>query len=235
MRRAMQWVVRKSAETAPKIVSQVTVSVAATLCTAILTNAFIASSPTPSAAEAPAPVPAAAAVSIDPRSGLDLLKASFNGEGLRQRPTHSMEFGAVFGPSAEAAIVVAGPVEWSTPLDAEPAAAAEPVLANPAAADPVVAEPARPEPAPAEPQATEPRKPSPAPSCGEPCRTRTASAAQVLPPPRPAVVEAAADTARDEDRTLLGLTIPSFVPSGQAIVRSVGSLGDTVGSLVGMR
>ena len=224
MRRPLHWVWKKAVELAPKLATQVTVSVAATLCTALITGAVVDKKPAPAPAVAAAPaLPAIPGSSFDPRRGADLIQASFSAEGPRSRPSHPVEFGAVFGPSTAAPLVVAREMEWSVPGEAEPTrlAASEPE---------------------SEAEIEEPKKPSPAPSCTQPCRTRVAAVPSVRPPPRPLDLAAAADepapspvvAASDEKPRLLGFAMPGFVPTGQAIASTVVAMGDKVTGLIGI-
>ncbi|HEX2726880.1 MAG TPA: hypothetical protein VHN20_13765 [Beijerinckiaceae bacterium] len=81
MRNLITWSVRKLTETAPKLAFQVTASVAATLCVAFLSNAFVNTTGRERAAAAPDVVIA--------DFGAHLLKASFTEGGIRIRSSLS--------------------------------------------------------------------------------------------------------------------------------------------------
>ena len=142
-------------------------------------------------------------------SGADLLKASFTEGGIRIRSSYPTEFGEVFGP---APAKLATGVAWSDPARVPDAAPTPDAHA-------------------------EKKPPAPARACAGECGRKAVAA--VLPPPRPVVTEVAqanpaASPAPAEPKRLrlLGVPLPGFVPSGEAIVSTVVSLGDTVTGII---
>lgn len=197
---------RKLAETAPKLAFQVTASVAATLAAAFLSNVLLGNGGRQPLA------PAQEVRMAD--AGIDLLKANFTEGGIRIRTSYPTEFAAFYGPSPDKPHMWPTGVAWS-----EPAHAAE--------AAPTPDAPA------------EKKPPAPTRQCASECGRKAVAA--VLPPPRPVAVAvvveanpAAASPAAAEPKRLrlLGLPLPGFVPSGEAIVSTVVSLGDTVTGII---
>ena len=222
MRQTVQRTLRKLVAAAPSLAGQVSVSVAATVCAALITDVALkpAAAPAPAAVTFPgeAAIPGFGPPAFDARRGADLIQASFTVDGLRLRPTHPPEFGAVFGPMASTPVLAPAPSE--TEISSAPASN---VAASASLKRAIVAE-----------------------ACSEACKAHRAAASRVvLPPTRPAIVAEAAPpepapapqsvSDRDEARSLLGFKFPNYMPNTQVIARSVGSVGEAVAGLVGMR
>jgi hypothetical protein len=140
-------------------------------------------------------------------SGAHLLKANFTEGGIRIRSSYPTEFAEVFGPAPAR---LATGVAWSEPARVRDAAPTPDPHAD--------------------------KKPA-ARACAGECGRKAVAA--VLPPPRPVVTDivqasAAASPALAEPKRLrlLGVPLPGFVPSGETIVSTVVSLGDTVTGII---
>jgi hypothetical protein len=190
---------------------------AALFCGAVIAQAYLERE----AGDA-APQPAQHAMTLDADAVVGVLNAAFTADGVRNKPRYPMEFETVLGPTTLTSLDRFASAAWPdhnpTQLAAAPTPPAQPmrrlaaiqqvagsVRMRVAVADPAMLPPARP---------TYLMPPSAVLAQGAPADRS---------PPAPA----------DDRRVrLLGLTLPGFVPSGTAIVKTVVSWGGTVSDLV---
>lgn len=208
MRDRLAFHVRKGGRVVRRLVYQISISTIATLAGAAATSLYLRS---------PDPAPPVAAsrlvVGIDPASAAGLIGGAFTPAGLRARPAYPVEFAAFPSLSLSS--------EWKTALSGPPATA-QAVMAP--AAIPAAA--------------------SRAPCAGECDRHAAARIETVLPPPRPDslrpfVLSESASTqpepTHQEPARLLGLQLPRWTPSGEAIASTItGTVAAWSRSIVGL-
>lgn len=214
MRELLVRVMRRSVVVARSVASQVAVSVLATACMALVTNAYLR--PEPQAVQVSVPRLASA----DPQAAASLLDAAFSPKGIRVRSTLPGEFAAVFGPTPEKAFITLTSTEWSEPVAAPAAQAAAPAVQ--------IAQAPRPQTAvEAGDGAARPVKArrvvalAPAP----PVRPETLATVEVRPEGEASRGEASrSETSPSDERlSVLGLPLPGFVASGSRIVKTAAS------------
>ncbi|MCB8822632.1 hypothetical protein [Microvirga rosea] len=98
MRPTMNRLVRKTIDLSEKIVLQVVVSVAATVCVAAISNAYLKQD---AASTGAGPT---ATESLAPQAAASLLNANFTADSFRPQVASPAEFAAVFGLTASAAL-----------------------------------------------------------------------------------------------------------------------------------
>ena len=206
---------KASLRTSRGIAGQIGVSIAAALCvTAIGESVWRHDAPS----ERPVP-----AVTLDSAAVAGLLNATFTPDGIRARPRYPMEFEAVLGPTSTASFARYASAEWT-------AAGPQPAGGERGAAEAAVAAPVRARIAVSRIRApASPIPPARVASLDVPAATRPAAT-------RPAATAGAATpgAAASETRraTILGVSLPGFVPTGDDIVRTVASVaGSVAGSL----
>jgi hypothetical protein len=107
MRAGFKKAIRKVAEISEKLALQITVSVAATVCVAAITNTYLSDR---AAEEAAASQELSSA---EPHRVASLLKANFVADGFRSRVASVDEFAAVFGPSEDLSFSPPVAREWT--------------------------------------------------------------------------------------------------------------------------
>ncbi|WP_210484600.1 hypothetical protein [Microvirga antarctica] len=115
-------VTRKVAEISEKILLQIVVSVAATVCVAMISNAYLKSD------APPVQVSETAAFALDARSAAGLFDAHFQSDTFRVPVASPIEFGALFGPSIERAALPIVGEPWSVASHPPEQAAERPAL-----------------------------------------------------------------------------------------------------------
>jgi hypothetical protein len=192
----------KIAEIGEKLVLQIMVSVAATVCVAAITNTYLSDR---ADQEAAAPQQLASA---EPHRVASLLEANFVADGFRTRVASIDEFAAVFGPNQDASFSPPVARDWSVetadlkadrPTQPKPrqVAACSDACSLPATG---ILPPAR------------------------PVVVQTAELAQVAAP--------AAEVSEKRSLQLLGVSLPDLVPSPGRILTTVTAWGGSVADLV---
>jgi hypothetical protein len=205
MRVAFKRIVGKVAEICEKLVLQITVSIAATVCVAAITNTFL-SNRTDEGAAAPKELSHAG-----PHLVANLLDANFVADGFRSRVASVDEFAAVFGPNEDLSFSPPIAREWSvemaelkadTPSQPKPRQVVATACADECSRLPVTGmlPPVRP----AVDQAVE--------------------IAQVSVP--------STEVSETRSLQLLGVSLPNLVPSPGRILKTVTSWGGSVADLV---
>jgi hypothetical protein len=208
---------RKALAGTQDIATQVVVSVLATVCITLATNAYFGTSSTPSAPPSPDTASIAQESRPDPAG-----KLPAEGDS-RPRPAQTTEIDPVFGPAVSKPSLTFASTGTPAPKAQKPREQ--------------VNKPA---------QAEAPRKPNAtAQTCSGECKSRTGPSAEgPAPAARPvAPVSAAPAEAQpqvllppvpeEEERVrLLGIPLPGFVPSGEKIVKKIESLGSSISDLV---
>lgn len=206
MRTILKTIMYKMADLSERIVLQIIVSVAATACMATLTSAYLMND------KAEETVVSQAPLSLDPRAAAHLLQANFTEDSFRTGIGDPMEFAALFGPNGDHSFTPPVAREWS---------------AGAAIAD------ARPE----NPTQAKVRQAA-ASACGGECNR--APIINVRPPARPnetslvtmaEVSVPAVEAAQEKSTALLGIPLPSLVPSAEKVATGVAALGESVTSL----
>ena len=203
MRGAFKKAMGKVAEIGEKLVLQITVSVAATVCVAAITNTYLSER---ADQEAAAPRQLASA---EPHRIASLLEANFVADGFRTRFASIDEFAAVFGPNEDVSFSPPIARDWSVesadlkadkpaqPRPRQVAAACSDACSLPATG---ILPPAR------------------------PAVVQTAELAQVAAP--------AAEVSEKRSLQLLGVSLPNLVPSPGRILTTVTAWGGSVADLV---
>lgn len=107
MRAAFKRILGKVAEIGEKLVLQITVSIAATVCVAAITNTYLSNRADEGAA-APQELS-----HTEPHLAANLLDANFVADGFRSRVASVDEFAAVFGPNEDLSFLPPIARQWS--------------------------------------------------------------------------------------------------------------------------
>jgi len=205
MRAAFKRVIGKVAEIGEKLVLQITVSIAATVCVAAITNTYLSSR---TDEEAAAPQERSHA---EPHLVANLLEANFVADGFRSRVASVDEFAAVFGPNENLSFSPPVAREWSVEtVDLKSDTPAQPRPRQ------VVAS-----------ACTDECSRLPVTGILPPVRPAVDQAVEIAQATVPL-----AEVPEQQSLQLLGVSLPNLVPSPGRILTTVTSWGGTLADLV---
>lgn len=207
MRSPLSRIFRKAAELGEKVVLQVVVSLAATLCVAAITNTYLTK-------DGSTPAASQEAQRLDSSFAASLMQANFTPDTFRAPVSSIVEFAAVFGPDDDGATIPPVGREWSV---AEGQVQPKPEKITATKGKPLVAAACAGE-------------------CGRSIESHVLPPVRpTLPTSDGVAMQASAQVAEEGDGrrlSLLGLPLPKFIPSGETILTKVNSLGGTLTDLV---
>jgi hypothetical protein len=193
------------AELGEKLILQVAVSVAATVCVAAISNSYL-SGGAKDASAVPQELSSLASQSVT-----NLLNANFAPDGFRSRTGSTDDFAAVFGPNEDGAFTPPVAREWSTEISNAGVKADKPIQVK---ARQIVA-------------AMEESSHLPETSILPPARSAAISPAELTQ-----AALSTTEASSDRQVQLLGISLPSLAPAAERVLTTVTSWSGAVVDLV---